>query len=127
MSASQSVGDRVPHHLGGLRDRKSVSRINTSVSGGVGLRIKIVFRQGIILRLWVIHRYGSCDPGPSEGLCQSAGMRTSDRALPPIPQADSGCRCDVGGRVPEPRQSTWLPPCKVLPLLGCRATKGEVL
>ncbi len=66
MSVFSSVGDRVPDHLRGPRGRKSVSRINTSTSADASLRIKIVVRQVIILTLRVTHRYGTCDPGPSD-------------------------------------------------------------
>jgi hypothetical protein len=37
-----SSGDRVPDHVGGPRKRKSVSCIDTAISGNAGKRIKVL-------------------------------------------------------------------------------------
>jgi hypothetical protein len=94
MRAFSSVGDRVPDHVGGQRDRKSVSRIDGAISGNGGLRIKIVVLQRIMLTRRVTHRYRSYGPRPTDvfakqqGRDQIALYRGLFRGLTPLPMAE---------------------------------------
>jgi hypothetical protein len=59
----------VPDHVGGPQNRKSVTRIDTVISGNVGLQIKIVVLQRIMLLRRVTSgdtADGSCGPIPRD-------------------------------------------------------------
>jgi hypothetical protein len=114
MSAFSSVGDRVPDHVGGQRDRKSVSRIDGDISGDRGLRIKIVVLQRIMLTRRVTHRYGSCGPRPRDVCAKQQGRerqialyRGLFPGLTPLPMAQVA---RPGGCGHEPHQHViyWL-------------------